>query len=173
MRMWPSAETLSNIKEASESVVSTRRPWRVFLDLSAFSLPSSISEATTRLAHNLTYFLANYALLLLLIFLLTLFRHPFPLLLFLLLFAAWYFLYFARPDFPLALLPLALATLVALFATGVWPNLLLSAAVGAVVVCLHGALRSTDELAGDDQESPYGPMLGVGDSPSAGAYVPV
>ncbi|TKY51932.1 PRA1 family protein D [Spatholobus suberectus] len=169
--MWPSAEMLSNIKEASQSVVSTRRPWRVFLDLSAFSLPSSISEATTRLAHNLTYFLFNYALLLLLIFLLTLLRHPFPLIFFLLLFAAWYFLYFSRDDLPIALLPLALITLVALFATGAWLNLLLSVTVGAVAVCFHAALRSTDELVGDDHESPYGPMLG--DPAAAGAYVPV
>ncbi|KAL2325169.1 hypothetical protein Fmac_024227 [Flemingia macrophylla] len=171
--MWPSAETLRSIKEASESVASTRRPWRVFLDLSGFSIPSSTTEATTRLAHNLTYFLSNYCILLLLIFLLTLFRHPLSLLLFLILFAAWYFLYFARDDLPFALLPLALATLVALFATAVWLNLLLSAAVGAIVVFLHAALRTTDELVGDDQESPYGPMLGVGDSPAAGAYVPV
>ncbi|KAH1138877.1 hypothetical protein AAZX31_10G170200 [Glycine max] len=169
--MWPSAEMLSNIKEASQSVVSTRRPWRVFLDPSSLSLPSSISETTTRLAHNLTYFLFNYALLLLLVFLLTLLRHPFPLLLFLLLSAAWYFLYFSRDDLPIAIIPLSLVTLVALFATGAWLYLLLAVLIAAVVVFLHAALRSTDELVGDDQESPYGPMLG--DTPATGAYVPV
>ncbi|KAK7356899.1 hypothetical protein VNO80_16179 [Phaseolus coccineus] len=169
--MLPSAEMLANIKEATQTVASTRRPWRVFLDLSALTLPSSISEASTRLAHNFTYFLFNYALLLLLIFLLTLFPHALPLLLFLLLSAAWYFLYFSRDDLPLAIVPLALLTLVALFATGAWLNLLLALLIGALVVFLHGVLRSTDDLIGDDQESPYGPMLG--DTPASGAYVPV
>ncbi|KAK6645686.1 hypothetical protein PHAVU_L001617, partial [Phaseolus vulgaris] len=169
--MLPSAEMLANIKEATQTVASTRRPWRLFLDLSALTFPSSISETTTRLAHNVTYFLFNYALLLLLIFLLLLFPNALPLLLFLLLSAAWYFLYFSRDDLHLAIVPLALLTLVALFATGAWLNLLLALLIGALVVFLHGVLRSTDDLIGDDQESPYGPMLG--DTPASGAYVPV
>ncbi|XP_014512852.1 PRA1 family protein D-like [Vigna radiata var. radiata] len=170
--MLPSTEMLANIKEASQTVISTRRPWRVFLDLFALTLPSSISEATTRLAHNVTYFLFNYALILLLIFLLTLFRHPLPLLIFLLLSAAWYFLYFSRDDLPLAILPLAFLTVVALFVTAAWLNLLLALLSEAVVVFLHGVLRSTEDLVGDDQDSPYGNML-LGDTPASGAYVPV
>jgi len=118
-----------------------------------------------------TYFLFNYAVLLFLIFLLTLFPNPLPLLLFLLLSAAWYFIYFSRDDFPLAILPLAFLTVVALLATAAWLNLLLAVLIEALVVFLHGVLRSTDGLIGDDQDSPYGHMLG--DTPASGAYVPV
>ncbi|XP_027366843.1 PRA1 family protein D [Abrus precatorius] len=179
--MSSSAEFLSNLKEAGQTVISTRRPWGQFLDLSALSLPSSLSEVSTRLSHNLTYFLFNYALLLLLLFLLSLLSHLLALLLFLILFAAWYFLYFSRDSDPLTLfnfvtlddrilvLVLAVLSAVVLFTTGVWVNLFVSLAVGAVVVFLHGALRSTDDLVGDDQESPYGPML----TDPAGAYTRV
>ncbi|KAK7278400.1 hypothetical protein RJT34_23428 [Clitoria ternatea] len=179
-----SAELLSNLKEAGQTVISTRRPWSQFLDLSALSLPSSVSEATTRLSHNLTYFLFNYTLLILLIFFLSLISNPFAILLFLVLFAAWYFLYFSRDnteplslfnlltlDDRLILILLSVVTLLLLFSTGVWVNFLLSLAVGAFVVCLHGAFRSMDDLVGDDNESPYGPMLS--DSAADGAYTRV
>ncbi|KAK7391745.1 hypothetical protein VNO78_20166 [Psophocarpus tetragonolobus] len=171
--MWAWAEMAGKIKEASESVVSTRRPWRVFLDVSGMNLPRSISEGSRRVAQNLTYFLLNYGLVLLVVFLLTLLRHPLSLFLFILLLAAWYFLYFSRDDLPLALIPLALLTLLALFATAAWLNLLLSAAIASVLVFFHSALRRTDDLVADDQENPYGPMLSHSPAPAAGAYVPV
>ncbi|KAK7344051.1 hypothetical protein VNO77_13279 [Canavalia gladiata] len=179
------SEFLSNLKEAGQTVISTRRPWSQFLDLSALSLPSSLSEATTRLSYNLTFFIFNYALLLFLIFLLSLIYHPLTIVLFLIVFAAWYFLYFSRDNEPLnffnlvtlddriLLLILGVLSVVVLLSTGVLLNLVVSMAVGAAVVCLHGALRSTEDLVGDDQESPYGPMLSDTSAAAAGAYTRV
>ncbi|CAJ1976426.1 unnamed protein product [Sphenostylis stenocarpa] len=169
--MWPSSESLSNFKEATLNVASTRRPWSVFLDPSALTLPSSMSEAATRLTRNLVYFFFNYALLLLLVFLLTLFPYPLPFLLFFLLSAAWYFLYFSRDDLPLAILPLAFLTFAALFTTGAWRNLLLAVVIGAFLIFLHAELRSTDDLGDDDEESPFGSIFG--DNSVTGGYVAV
>lgn len=50
-------------------------------------------------------------------------------------------------------------------------SLFLAVVIVVVVFFLHDALRSTDELIGDYQESPYGLMLG--DTPTNGAYVPI
>ncbi|KAK7268903.1 hypothetical protein RIF29_21612 [Crotalaria pallida] len=181
--MSSSTEFLSNFKDAAQSVISTRRPWLQFLSLTSLSLPSSLSDATTRLSYNFTFFLFNYTLIFFLVFLLTLLRHPLSLLLLLALFAAWYFLFLARDaDEPLNLFnlvalndtavvfALALVTVVALFVTNVWLNLVVAVLIWGVVVFLHGALRGTEDLVGDDNESPYGPMLSDSHPAHDGAY---
>ncbi|XP_061339050.1 PRA1 family protein D-like [Gastrolobium bilobum] len=182
--MSSSAEFLSNLKEAGQSIISTRRPWRLFLDPSALSLPSSLSEATTRLVQNLTHFLFNYTLLVLLVLFLGLIYHPLAMIVFLVVFAGWYFLYLARDDESLTffnlvtvddrvlVVVLGVVTVVALVMTGVWLNVIVSLVVGVVVVCLHAALRGTDELVVDDHDyqSPYDPMLS---DTAAGAYTRV
>jgi len=62
---------------------------------------------------------------------------------------------------------LSLVTLIALISTHVWLNVVVSLVIGALLVCLHGAIRGIDDI--DDQESPYGPLLSVVDSPR-GSY---
>lgn len=87
---------------------------------------------------------------------------------FLLVFVAWFFLYFSRDD-PLRVfgfvlddlvlvIILGLATGLALALTGVFVNVLISLAIGAVVVSLHAALRGTEDLLGDLQD-PFGDAL--------------
>ncbi|KAK4258082.1 hypothetical protein QN277_007582 [Acacia crassicarpa] len=179
--MSSTTELFSTFKETSQSVMATRRPWRQLLDFSALSFPSSISDATTRIAQNVSHFLANYTLIILIILFLSLIYHPWSMLVFLIVFAAWYFLYFSRDEpvsiFNLVVLDdravvvgLGLITLVALILTHVWLNVFLSIVIGIVVVCLHAAFRGTEDLVMDDQESPYGPMLSGG---TGGPYVPV
>ncbi|XP_004495462.1 PRA1 family protein D-like [Cicer arietinum] len=152
--MSSSTETLSNFKEAAQSIMSTRHTWSEFLSLSALTLPSSFSDFTTRIGINLTRFLFHYSFILLFILLITLVYHPLSILLLLLSFAGWYFLFFSRDsaepfslfnlvavDDRVVVLALAVFTLVVIAVTGVWLNVLLSVVVAAGVVCLHGASK--------------------------------
>lgn len=162
------AEFAVTFKEAGRSVIATRRPWREFLHPSALSLPSSLSDVTTRISQNLTRFLSNYCLVLLFLIFLGLIYHPFSMIVFLLVFVAWFFLYFSRDD-PVSVfgfvlddlilvIILGLATGLSLAFTGVFVNVLISLAIGAVVVFLHAALRGTEDHLGDLQD-PFGDTL--------------
>ncbi|KAG6393380.1 hypothetical protein SASPL_147619 [Salvia splendens] len=151
------------------------RPWPQFLDLSALSIPVSLSESTYRVTQNFRYFLPNYVVLTLIIFLLTLLTRPLSLLFFLCLFAAWVYLVLARDD-PLTVLDydidqrfvigfLAVATFGALFWSHVWMKLFVSLLIGAVFVLVHGVLRAPEDSI---EDSPYGSLLNVVDSPRGG-----
>ncbi|KAK6254836.1 hypothetical protein SCA6_016141 [Theobroma cacao] len=166
---------ISSLKETAQSLTAIRRPWREFLDITAVDLPSSFSDVTTRIAQNLTHFRLNYTVILLLILFLSLIYHPLSLLTFLVILLAWFFLYFARDreepvvifgftiDERLVIAALFGLTVAGLVLTGVWLNVLGAVAIGASMVILHAALRSTDDLVMDDLESPYGHVLAGGD----------
>ncbi|CAN7036478.1 unnamed protein product [Brassica rapa subsp. trilocularis] len=160
---------ISGIKETVQSINGAARPWGDFLDLSAFSFPSSFSDATTRLTQNLTHFRINYTIILSLLLALTLITRPIAILAFVAVGLAWFFLYFAREealtvfgftvdDGVVAVLLIGL-TIAALVTTGVWLSALTTVGFGALVLILHAALRGTEDLVTDDLESPYGPML--------------
>ncbi|CAN1841215.1 PRA1 family protein D [Linum perenne] len=164
--MSESPDLLSQLKRTAQSLTSVSRPWPVFLDFTAIDFPSSISDATTRVSQNLTHFRANYALIILLIFFLSLITRPLALIAFFIALLAWLVLYFAR-DEPLAvcgfevndwivLVLLVVATVVVLTATGIWFNVILAAAIAAGLVLLHASLRSTDDL---KREAPAGEKL--------------
>ncbi|CAA2955646.1 PRA1 family D-like [Olea europaea subsp. europaea] len=151
---------------------ATARPWRLFLDPASLSLPISLSEAGFRLTQNFRYFYPNYALLSLLVFLLTLLPHPLALVLFLCIFIAYVYLFFSRSE-PLTVFDqtvdqkiilgfLLVLTLVAVLWTKVWWNIFISLIVGAVIVLLHGVLRAPEEV---EEDSPNGSLLNVVDDP--------
>ncbi|KAJ8764599.1 hypothetical protein K2173_006471 [Erythroxylum novogranatense] len=154
---------LSSIKQ---TLTADLRPWSVFLDLASFSLPSSISDATTRITQNLSYFTFNYSIVFLLLLVLGLIYHPLALVAFLFIIVAWVSLYISRDD-PLVLFGrevsdlvvlagLFVATLVVLFWSGVWANFFMAVASCLVLVVIHAALRSTDDLVGDRYDpAPY------------------
>ncbi|XP_073056753.1 PRA1 family protein D-like [Primulina eburnea] len=155
------------------------RTWRQFLDPSSLRIPISLSESSYRLTQNLGFFLPNYALLILAIFLLALITHPLNLILFLCIFAAWTYLVFFR-DEPLTLLEydidqkivvgfLAVLTLGALFWTKAWLSLFLALIIGALVIFFHAILRAPEDSL---EDSPYGSLLNVVDSPR-GQYASV
>ncbi|XWS53873.1 hypothetical protein CRYUN_Cryun10bG0037700 [Craigia yunnanensis] len=165
---------ISSLKETAQSLTAIRRPWRDFLDITAVDFPSS-SDATTRIAQNLTHFRLNYTIILLLILFLSLIYHPLSILTFLVILLAWFFLYFARDrQEPIVIFGFIIndwlvigaligLTIAGLALTGVWVNVLVAVAIGGSLVILHAALRSTDDLVMDDLESPYGHVLAGGD----------
>ncbi|KVH87462.1 PRA1 family protein D-like [Cynara cardunculus var. scolymus] len=157
------------------------RPWfDDFLSLSSLSLPISFPQLSLRIQKNLYAFRANYLIVSIIIFLLTLFSHPITLISFLIIVIAWIYLVFARDeplvvfDFEvggrLVVILLSVVTVVALAATSVWWNIFVSALISALVVLLHAILRTPDDA--DDMESPYGALLSVvdEDGPARGPY---
>nr|GMD65548.1 PRA1 family protein D-like [Ipomoea batatas] len=64
---------------------------------------------------------------------------------------------------------LTLITLIALFVAGVWSNVFISVAIGAVLACVHAAMRAPE----DQEASPYENLLSVVDSPTRGDYARV
>ncbi|CAB4286352.1 unnamed protein product [Prunus armeniaca] len=151
---------VSQVKEVSQSASATFWLWGALLEPTALSLPSNLSEATTRLAHNLTHFRSNYTSVLLTELFLSLLYHPVSIIVLLII-----FLYFSR-DQPLevfgftvgdrvVMVVLGVVTVLALFLTHVWLNVIVSVVIGS----LHALFRGTYDLVMDDQESPYGVLL--------------
>ncbi|KAG9455698.1 hypothetical protein H6P81_000206 [Aristolochia fimbriata] len=149
-------EFISHAKERAKSALATRRPWKEMVHLHAFGIPSSLREAVSRVRTNLAYFRMNYAMFVLLVVFLSLLWHPVSLIVFVVMMAAWLFLYFLR-DQPLVivgrtindrvvLVVLAIVTLVALLLTKATTEILVSLLVAVVVVVAHAAVRKTDDL---------------------------
>ncbi|KAI9077783.1 hypothetical protein K1719_040269 [Acacia pycnantha] len=155
------------ISKASDSLrhsLSQRRPWAELLDRTAFSRPLTLSEATFRISKNFSYFRVNYYAIGALALAVSLFTHPFSLLILLGILAAWIFLYVFRPaDQPLVLFGriftdfetlvlLSGLSLCVVFLTSVGSILFSSVMIGAAVVCVHGALRMPEDMFMEPQQ---------------------
>ncbi|XP_071711377.1 PRA1 family protein F3-like [Rutidosis leptorrhynchoides] len=153
-------EYLSRAKARIKSGLGTRRPWKEMFNLHSFSLPRGVYDAFSRIKTNVGYFRMNYAILMLIIIFMSLLWLPISLIVFVVMMAAWLFLYFLR-DEPLVimnrtiddrtvLIVLSILTIVVLLLTGATWNIISSVLIGAAVVVVHAAIRSTDDLLLDD-----------------------
>ncbi|KAF2301971.1 hypothetical protein GH714_031081 [Hevea brasiliensis] len=121
----------------------------------------SKKEALVRLKTNAAYFGMNYAIIILIILFLSLLWHPISLIVFIVMMAAWLFLYFLR-DEPLevfgrtiddlvVLILLGVLTIVFLLLTHVTLNVIVSLVIGVVAVVVHGVIRKIDDLFLDEE----------------------
>ncbi|XP_039032544.1 PRA1 family protein E-like [Hibiscus syriacus] len=148
-----------------------RRPWHAFLSFSSFARPISAGDATAR------YF--PYAMRILAVLLLSLLWHPISMIVFLVVFVAWFFLYFFRNDplyiinhpidDPIILAILSVITVVALVVIHVWLNVLVSILVGTFMVGVHAAFMGTEDLYGE-VDGIDGGLASVAGSPARIGY---
>ena len=55
--------TILKAKDVSTNLVNSSKPWKEFVDKSAFSKPDSFANAVGRVRKNVAYFGVNYLLL--------------------------------------------------------------------------------------------------------------
>ncbi|WVZ54948.1 hypothetical protein U9M48_005673 [Paspalum notatum var. saurae] len=152
-------------------------------DRSALSRPESLSEATALLRKNLAYFRVNYAAVVALTLAAALAAHPGSLAALLALLAAWCLLYALRPADapPLAafgrtfsdrevLGGLVAASAFVIFLTSVGSLIFSALALGAAVVCAHGACRVPEDLFLDEPDQ-ANPLLSFAAAVTGGGRV--
>ncbi|GLU14352.1 hypothetical protein SLE2022_309280 [Rubroshorea leprosula] len=168
-------EYLSRAKERIKEGLGTRRPWKLMFNLHSINLPGNFPDVVTRIKTNLAYFRMNYAIIVLIILFLSLLWHPISLIVFVVMMAAWLFLYFLRDeplvvfnrtiDDRLVLIVLSILTIVFLFLTHATWNIVGSLLIGAAVVLVHAVFRRTDDLFLDEEAA--GLTGGVSSAPLA------
>nr|XP_043629004.1 PRA1 family protein D-like [Erigeron canadensis] len=168
----------TNTYTTSAEIRHSIRPWLSDF-LTNFTLPLSISSLSNRFTSNIYTYRGNYAIITIIIFILTLIFRPFTAVMFLFIISSWVYLLIARDeplvlfDFEigdrLVLIGLSVVTIVAVAVSGVWWKLFVSGLISGLVVSLHAILKTTD----DDGDSPYGALLSSVDEDGPGSYVPV
>ncbi|KAL2927059.1 PRA1 family protein B4 [Bienertia sinuspersici] len=156
---------LTRIHDQVKDGLSQRRPWSELVDRSAFSKPESLSDSTSRLRKNSSYFRVNYLAFLSLVLAFSLLTHPFSLLTLTFLFAAWSFFYLFKPaDRPVILFgrtfsdretlgSLLILTVFLVFLTNVGSLLISALVIGSACVAAHAVFRVPEDLFLDDQDS--------------------
>ncbi|PVH36824.1 hypothetical protein PAHAL_6G176300 [Panicum hallii] len=160
---------VSRLLDSARRALSGARRWAELVDRSALSRPDTLSDTTSRLRKNLAYFRANYAAVVALSLAAALLAHPFSLTALLALLAAWCLLYMLLPADapPLAafgrtfsdrevLGGLITSSAFVAFLTSVGLLMFSALALGAAVVCAHGAFRVPEDLFLDEPDQAAG-----------------
>nr|GMC65415.1 PRA1 family protein F3-like [Ipomoea batatas] len=155
--------TSDNGLEARLGFLAMRRPWKEMVI--SFSTPGTLAMALSRLKGNVAYFYTNYAILVLVVVFLSLLWRPASLIVFIIMMAAWLYLYFLR-DVPLVIKGYAVDERVVLVVLSIFTTLLLlttaaanmmtALAVGTAAVAAHGVFSGADNSAPIDQEDGRG-----------------
>ncbi|KAK7389620.1 hypothetical protein VNO78_24808 [Psophocarpus tetragonolobus] len=153
----PNMEYISRAKQRIKAGLGTRRPWKAMLNVRSLKVPGGgVAEVMARVRVNVSYFRMNYAMVGLMILFLSLLWHPISLIVFLILMAAWLFLYFLRDD-PLivlghlvddrlVLLAMGLLTVTLLLLTDATVNIVAALALVVALVVAHASFRRTEDL---------------------------
>ncbi|MBA0875116.1 hypothetical protein Goshw_026536 [Gossypium schwendimanii] len=158
----PSSNFISRAKEQIRSGLGTRRQWKEMANFKSINLPSNINESIQRIRTNAAYFRVNYMIIVLFVLFITLLWHPVSLIVFIIMMAAWLFLYFLRDD-PVSIkgfviddrvvmTGLLVSTIALLMLTDVTDNIIVGLSVGLAVILAHGMTRSTDDFFIRDEE---------------------
>ncbi|KAF5726057.1 PRA1 family protein F3-like [Tripterygium wilfordii] len=149
-------------KERIQSSIGTPRSWKEMVQLQSLNIPSNLNESVERIRTNGAFFRANYLIIILFLIFFNLLWQPMSLIVFLTMIIAWLFLYFLRDDHimifglvihdQLVMIALLAATIVMLSVTSVTDKIVMALSTGVVVVLVHGALRTTNDLVVVDPE---------------------
>ncbi|GAA0183689.1 membrane traffic protein [Lithospermum erythrorhizon] len=154
---------ISCLNDSVRTAFAHRRPLRELINYTAFSRPMSLSDATTRLRKNASYFRANYLIIIAFVLTFSIVSHPFSLFTLMTLVALWLLYVFRPPDQPLVvhnrtfsenetLGILILLTVFVVFLTNVGSVFMSSVLTGVGIVCVHGAFRDPSDLFLDEQD---------------------
>ncbi|XP_047307002.1 PRA1 family protein F2-like [Impatiens glandulifera] len=146
-----------------------RRPWKEIFDYNSIDFPRNLNDAIERIKTNIAYFRKNYAVIVFMVVFLSLLSHPFTVIVFMILVAAWNVLYFVREE-PLVvlnrtiedwcvLLFLGTLTILMLFLSDATVNILISLAIGLMLVLIHAAIMNNENLTVDQEVAGSAPFL--------------
>lgn len=160
-RMGMLFSAVGKVKEYAGQTFKQRKPWSELLDRSSFARPDNLTEATSRIRKNLTYFRVNYMIVVLLTLALCIAFNPQSLAVLCVLTAVWGYVFVVRTapiviagrtiserEKLLGMTGMSFITL--FFLTGVGAVLFSALCLGVTVIALHGAVRVPDDLFTDD-----------------------
>ncbi|GLC34420.1 hypothetical protein PLESTB_000730500 [Pleodorina starrii] len=158
---------VNRLKDYVANIVKQRKPWNEVVDKTAFSKPSTLAEATSRLRKNASYFKVNYLIVMMLTTAVTFIMHPSSLLVLGFLAATWVYLFMVRTA-PLQLggrtisdreklIGMSGITFITIFfLTSVGTVFFSALSLSLAVIAAHGAFREPDNLFIDDGETQQG-----------------
>ncbi|KAE8710426.1 Detected protein of confused Function [Hibiscus syriacus] len=94
----PSSNFISQAREQIRFGLGIRREWKEMVKTESIKLPTNLNEAIQRFRTNAAHFHVNYVIVVLFLLFITLLWQPVSLIVFIIMMAAWLFLYFLRDD---------------------------------------------------------------------------